>query len=41
MPIWDTKTVFPNKGLDRINKLELTRRGISIYRIVKVVSAPG
>jgi len=41
MPIWDTKTVFPDKGLDRINKLELTRRGISIYRIVKVVSAPG
>jgi hypothetical protein len=40
MPVWDPKTVFPTKGLDVINKLELSRRGISIYRIVKVVSSP-
>jgi len=39
MPVWDPKTVFPTKGLDRINKLEISRRGISIYRIVKVVTA--
>jgi hypothetical protein len=39
MPVWDPKTVLPTKGLNMINKLELTRRGISIYRIVKVVSA--
>lgn len=39
MPNWDPKTVFPTKGLDRINKLELNRRGIAIYRIVKVVAA--
>jgi hypothetical protein len=40
MAVWDPKTVFPNKGLDRINKLEINRRGIAIYRVVKVVSAP-
>ena len=40
MAVWDPKTVFPTKGLDMINKLELTRRGISIYRIVKVISTP-
>ena len=40
MPNWDPKTVFPTKGLGMINKLELTRRGIAIYRIVKVVSTP-
>lgn len=39
MPTWDPKTVIPTKGLDMINKLELNRRGISIYRIVKVVSS--
>lgn len=39
MPNWDPKTVFPNEELRKINNLELTRRGISIYRIVKVVSA--
>lgn len=39
MPVWDPKAVFPTEGLTMINNLELTRRGISIYRIVKVVSA--
>ena len=40
MPVWDPKTVVPTKGLNMINKLELNRRGIAIYRIVKVVAAP-
>ena len=39
MPKWDPKTVFPTKGLQMINKLELNRRGISIFRIVKAGSA--
>jgi hypothetical protein len=39
MPSWDPKVVFPSEGLSQINNLELTRRGITIYRIVKVVSA--
>ena len=39
MTTWDPKTVFPNKGLTMINKLELSRRGIAIYRIVKVVAS--
>ena len=39
MPNWDTKTVFPAKGLAMINKIELNRRGIAVYRIVKVVTA--
>jgi hypothetical protein len=40
MPVWDPKTVLPTKGLDMINKLELTRRGIAVYRVVKVVASP-
>jgi len=40
LPNWDTKTIFPVKGLGMINKIELTRRGIAVYRIVKVVTAP-
>ncbi len=40
MPQWDAKTVFPNTGLGMIGNLELTRRGITIYRIVKVVTEP-
>ncbi len=40
LPAWDPKTVFPNKGLDMINKLETSRRGISVYRVVKVVASP-
>ncbi len=39
-PNWDPKTIFPNKELDMINNIELNRRGISVYRIVKVVQAP-
>ncbi len=37
---WDPKTVFPTKGLSMIGNIELNRRGIAIYRIVKVVSSP-
>ncbi len=40
MPNWDTKTVFPTKGLTMIDKIELNRRGTAIYRIVKVVTSP-
>jgi hypothetical protein len=40
MAVWDPKTVFATKGLDMINKLQLTKRGISSYRVVKVVSSP-
>lgn len=37
-PSWDSKVVFPNAGLDEINKLEVNRRGVTVYRIVKTVS---
>ncbi len=40
MPTIDPKLVFPAKGLGMIGKLETTRRGIAVYRAVKVVSAP-
>lgn len=40
MPNWDPKTVLPTKGLNMIGKIETNRRGIAVYRIVKVVSAP-
>lgn len=40
MPVWDPKLVPPTKGLNMINKIELNRRGISVYRVVKVVSSP-
>lgn len=40
MPQWDPKTVFPTKGLGMIDKIELNRRGISVYRVVKVVTTP-
>jgi hypothetical protein len=39
MPKWDAKTVFPVKGLDMIGKIALNRRGITVYRIIKVVSS--
>lgn len=39
-PNWDPKTVFPNSGLEMINKMELNRRGIAVYRVVKVVESP-
>lgn len=38
MPNWDAKTVFPAKGLGMITKIELNRRGIAVYRVVKVVT---
>lgn len=38
MPNWDPKLVFPNKGLGMIDKIEINRRGIAVYRIVKVVT---
>jgi hypothetical protein len=40
MPKWDPKIVFPVKGLDMIGKIALNRRGIAVYRIIKVVSSP-
>jgi len=40
MTTWDPKTVIPTKGLNMINKLEVSRRGIAIYRVVKVVTTP-
>ncbi len=40
MSTWDPKIVFPNKGLEMIQKIALNRPGIAVYRIVKVVSAP-
>jgi hypothetical protein len=39
MAKWDPKAVFPTKGLGMIGKLETTRRGLVIYRIVKAGSA--
>ena len=39
-PNWDPKVVFPEKGLGMINKLALNRRGIAVYRMVKVVASP-
>ena len=39
MPVWDPKIEFPNEGLNKINSIELNRRGSAIYRVVKVVSA--
>ena len=35
----DPKAVFPEAGLEEINKLEVNRRGGVVYRIVKVVNA--
>lgn len=40
MDVWDPKTVFPNKGLTMIQNISLHRPGMSLYRIVKVVSTP-
>ncbi len=39
MPVWDPKTEFPNEGLNKINTMEINRRGSDIYRVVKVVSS--
>ncbi len=40
LPNWDPKTVLPTKGLGMIDKIEINRRGIAVYRVVKVVNAP-
>jgi hypothetical protein len=40
MPVQDPKLVYPAKGLGMIGKIETTRRGIAIYRVVKVVTNP-
>jgi hypothetical protein len=40
MPNWDPKVVFPTKGLNMIDKIEINRRGTAVYRIVKVISGP-
>lgn len=39
MPQWDPKIVFPMKGLQQIDKIEINRRGSIVYRIVKVVAS--
>jgi len=38
MPNWASGVQFPNDGLSKINAIELNRRGVAIYRILKVVS---
>ena len=40
MPVIDPKTVLPTAGLTKIQKLELSRREVSVYRVVKVVTTP-
>jgi hypothetical protein len=40
MPVIDPKTPYPTKALGMIGKLELNRRGISVYHVVKVVTSP-
>ena len=37
---WDPKAIFPVKGLTLLDKIRLNRSGKTIYRVVKVVSAP-
>jgi hypothetical protein len=39
-PLFNPQISFPTAGLTKIDKIELNRRGIAIYRIVKVVTAP-
>ena len=39
-PQWDPKLVFPNDLFPLLSKIQINRPGISVYRIVKVVSAP-
>jgi len=40
LPSWDPKVVFPVKLFPMLDKIAPSRRGIEIYRIVKVVSTP-
>ena len=39
MTTWDSKAVFPAKGLDLLDKIRLNRSGRALYRVVKVVSS--
>lgn len=39
MPNWNSNVKFPEDGLSMINNIELSRRGITIYRVVKVESS--
>ncbi|MEO6219026.1 MAG: hypothetical protein ABIO81_01265 [Ginsengibacter sp.] len=39
MPNWDLNTEIPVEGLNKINSIEINRRGSDIYRVVKVVSS--
>jgi hypothetical protein len=39
-PNWASNMVFPTSGLELIGKIAMNRRGISVYRIVKVVQSP-
>ena len=39
MPIWDPKTEIPFEELNKINAIEINRRGSDVYRVVKVVSS--
>jgi len=40
MPDWKPNTVIPTEGLNKIGSIEISRRDVSVYRIVKVVAAP-
>jgi hypothetical protein len=40
LPEWKPNTVLPTEGLNKIGSIEISRRDISVYRIVKVVTAP-
>jgi hypothetical protein len=40
MPDWKPNTVLPTDGLNKIGSIEISRRDISVYRVVKVVTAP-
>src|SRR5450432_1158763 len=36
---WDPKTVFPTKLFPLLAKIQVNRPGITVYRLVKVISA--
>ncbi len=40
MPAWDPKIVLPMKLFPLLGKIQMNRPGISVYRIVKVISTP-
>jgi hypothetical protein len=39
MPAWSPNVVIPAEGLNKIQGIELNRRGSVVYRVVKVVAA--